>query len=251
MPVQLARQPLRIERITACAFRRPSAQKRFVFQRCKQRQRDLAACRPNAVFVKRLACVLLAPEVHQSVAGAAIKTEHRAIRLQHRQIGNTAHIEHPHGAVQLCKHGLVKGRSQRCALPACCHVATAKISRHVDACKLGQQGRVVQLQGVARAVIRTGAVPHCLAMSTNSHHTRERHAGLRQERLCDLRVKACQGVGGKGCAVQFVVARSVQRKQICSQFRSKRTPVVADYPRFWFRKVGQNAVHTIQRGARH
>ena len=38
---------------------------------------NVALGRPLAAGVKRLSCVLLAPVVHQGIAGAAVKTAHR------------------------------------------------------------------------------------------------------------------------------------------------------------------------------
>lgn len=65
---------------------------------------DLALCRPTATVVIRLTGMGQAPGVHQSVAGAAVKTIQISCGwIKHRQVRDTADIEHRHHLVRAAK----------------------------------------------------------------------------------------------------------------------------------------------------
>jgi hypothetical protein len=55
---------------------------------------DAAARRPGAAAVEGFAAMLLAPMVHQGIAGAAVETDGRAVGAQRGEIADAAEIEH-------------------------------------------------------------------------------------------------------------------------------------------------------------
>ena len=128
--------------------------------------------------------MLLAPSVHQRIAGAAVKSQDVVgVGTQDRHIGDATDIQHGRGLPGLGKKCLVKRRYQRCALPAGRDVAAAKVGHHVNARQLCQQCRLVQLQGVACAIKFLGPVSHGLAVRAYCADIGLRLLALRQQGL--------------------------------------------------------------------
>ena len=172
---------------------------------------------PGAVGIIRLAGMPDAPVVEQHVCGAAIKTHNGPAWLQQREIGHSTQVEHGQtGCFGAPQRGM-KGRHQGRALAACGYVAAAEVTRHGNAGALRQQGAVDQLQGVARAVEHLRPVPNRLPVCADHGNLDWLHGSLRAQRLRYLGIQVHQGVGGERCAVQFVVARCVQRQQFGAQ----------------------------------
>ena len=179
----------------------------------------LATGRPLPIGIVKLTCVQLAPIIHQRIARTTIKTDHRCAK--HADVGDATDIEHA-DALAMCitritqasKHLLMECGHQRRALAARCDVTAAKICDDGDAGQLRQQGRVVELQGVACGIKLTGAVPHRLPMRTHGLNLCGHRLGLRQKQLDHLRIHADQGIGCQGGKMQFVVTRTVECQQI-------------------------------------
>jgi hypothetical protein len=143
--------------------------------------------------------MLLAPMVHQGVAGSAVKTKHGGIKAsrQNAQIGNPANIQHRALAARLGKYLLMKGWYQGRTLAAGCDIATTQVGDHIDTGQLSQQGGVIELQGIGVGITGdpwsgTRSVSHRLAMGTNGPHISGCNAntsGLGQQIVDDLRVK--------------------------------------------------------------
>jgi hypothetical protein len=161
-----------------------------------------------------------APAVHQRIAGAGIEAQHRAVGTQHAEIGNAADIEHQRCFPGPAEHALVKGRHQRRTLAARRHIAAAQVGDDGDAGQLGQQGGVVELQRIARAIEHLRAVAHGLAMGAYGCDLPGPDAGCSQQLLHHLCIVAHQCIGGQGGAMQLVLAASgVEGQQLGAQCR--------------------------------
>ena len=73
-------------------------------------------------------------------------------------------FRHADGLAKASEHLAVKQRDQRRALAAGRDIPTAEIGNHVNARKFSQQGGIVELQRVARAVELLRPMAHGLAM---------------------------------------------------------------------------------------
>ena len=86
-----------MKQIAPRAFGWRLLQKWLAQQLRQQRGQNVAAGGPAPILVKGLACMALAPGIHQGIAGAAIPAAYRRWlvgRGQHTDIGNAADIEH-------------------------------------------------------------------------------------------------------------------------------------------------------------
>jgi len=110
----------------------------------------------------------------------------------------------------------VEGRHQRGALATGCHIPAAKVGHHGNACALGQQGRVVQLQGVARAIEFLGAMAHGLPMGADGPHGAGGGGTVLQQVVHNTGIGQCQRIAREGRAVQFVGAGAVEGEQFRS-----------------------------------
>ncbi len=143
----------------------------------------------------------------------------------------------------------MKWRHQRSTLTTCCNIAAAEVGHHGDAAQLCQQGRVVELQGVTRAVKLLWPVAHGLAMSAYGFDRRRSNTALRQQGRNLVCVQAHQTIGGQCGAVQFVICGGVQGQQFGPQSCGHGRAGVAQHPGLGPIKVHQNRVHPVQRGA--
>ena len=191
--------------------------------------------------------MLLAPQVHQHIARAAVEASHLASRAQQREIGDAADVEDRGGLPGPRKARRVEGRHQRCALAAGGHVAAAEVADHGDAAQLGQQSTVHQLQRVAATVEFARPVAHRLPMGADRVDLRCRQAASVQQQANHLCLRGHQAVGGQRRAVQLVWPAAVQRQQFIVQRRWKGQMGVG--PRQHLAtcvSLGQNAIHAVQ-----
>ena len=145
----------------------------------------------------------------------------------------------------------MKSRHQGRALPACGDIAAAKVGHHGNACEFGQQGRAVELQGVARAIKHLRPVAHGLAMGANGSDSAALATAGLQQLAHHLGVMAHQRIGGQCGAVQFVAALgAVQSQQFAAQRGIKTAAGVLQHLRA-LREIDQHAIHTIKRSAGH
>ena len=121
---------------------------------------------------------------------------------------------------------MVKKRCQWCALTACRHITAAEISDHIYVGELGQQGWVVQLQRVARAVKLLWLMAHRLPMHTNRTHRGWRASRLVKQLLGNCCVVTRQRVGRQCRPVQLIAATAVEVGKCAPQFRCKGRPRV-------------------------
>ncbi len=164
---------------------------------------------PGAILVIGLAGVLLTPGIHQGVAGPAVKTQGRMRGPQDADVGHAPHVQHHHRFLRAFKQGLVEGWHQWGALPASGHIAAAKISHHVNARQLSQQGRCVELQ----CVTQFWPMANGLTMGANGADLGRRHSGSGANRLHHLRATFHQILRGQCGLVQFVRTGCVERQQ--------------------------------------
>jgi len=151
--------------------------------------------------------------VHEGVARAAVPAAHIPCGCQHAQIGNATDVEDGYGGVGSTENPMVKRWNQRSALAAGCQIACAEVRHHIDATELGQQSRIVQLQGVARAVVQEWLVTHGLAVGANRGDAGGRCACIGQQLCHDGRIGAGQAVGCQRSLVQLVWTALVQAEQ--------------------------------------
>ncbi|KAG1252548.1 hypothetical protein G6F68_011736 [Rhizopus microsporus] len=119
----------------------------------------------RAVGIEGAAGVALTPGVHQRVGRAGIEAARRLAGRQQRDVGDAAQIEDGAAMLRAEDRG-VEWRHQRCTLAACGHVAAAEVRHHVDAGQFRQQGRRIELHGIA--AVRP--VPDGLAVRADGGH---------------------------------------------------------------------------------
>ncbi len=105
--------------------------------------------------------------------------------------------------VRTAEDALVECWHQRSALAACGHIAAAHVGDDGDACALCQQGWVLQLQGVAGAIVLLGLVAHSLAVGANRAHVAGRGAASIQQLLHHVGISAADGIARQRCTVQL------------------------------------------------
>ena len=111
----------------------------------------------------------------------------------------------------------MKGRYQRSPLAPCSHIPASEIGDHIDTCQLGQQRRIVELQGVACAIEGARLMTHRLTMRTNGDHLGFGGAGCLNQTGNDVCVNPDQRIGRQGGSVQFIGAGTVERQQLLGQ----------------------------------
>ena len=148
---------------------------------------------------------------------------------------------------RILKQRRMKRRHQRRALPACRNITGAKVGNHGDTGGFRESRRIVDLPGVAFG----GTMANGLAMNTDGRDFPRADPGIAQQSADRNRVAVDQRIGSDGGAVQFVLARGLQREQRGAQFRSERFIHGALDDRSAARKVGQHRIDAVEAGARH
>ena len=138
--------------------------------------------------------MLMAPQVHQHIARSTIKAQY-LVGLQDADVAHTPDVQYRQGFAGHAKNSLVKGWDQGRALPTCSHIAGSEIGHHADARLLDQPCRVVQLQGVAHAVVQLRLMPNGLAMGANGCNLTCLVFCCAQQALNSLGIKCHQGIG--------------------------------------------------------
>ena len=112
----------------------------------------------------------------------------------------------------------MEGWHQGSALTTCRQIARAKFGHHINASEFGQQGRVVELQGVAHCVLACvgvgikfeGAMTHGLTVCANGLNVMGLLATGFKQRMNYLRIVSCQAIASQCSAMQLVVTRCIQ-----------------------------------------
>ena len=91
---------------------------------------------------------------------------------------------------------------QGCTLAAGSDVAAAKVGDDRNTCQFGEQGRVIELEGIALA----GLVTHCLAVAADRCDLLWAAGGVGEQLQDGVGIAACQRVRQQGGTVQFIVA---------------------------------------------
>ncbi|KAG0739119.1 hypothetical protein G6F24_017430 [Rhizopus arrhizus] len=142
----------------------------------------------------------------------------------------------------------VEWRHQRCTLAACGHVAAAEVRHHVAAGQFRQQGRRIELHGIA--AVRP--VPDGLAVRADGGHGVRFQAGVLEQGGDRLAVQAGTRVRGQRGARQLVVAGQVQRQQLAAQVLGHGQAGAGKHVR---RLAGvqadEHAVNAVDAGAGH
>ena len=251
---QLRIEPASVELVAAGALRRRCGEIGVREHGVEQWLGHASRARPRAARVEGLAGVCATPEVHQHIARSAVEACRRTVSAQNGQVAEATDVQHAQRFARPAEQGAMKRRHQRRALPTGGHIAAAKVGHHGDTGQLGQQRGAVELLRVADAVEFARAVPHRLAVGTDGAHRFTRCVTRRQERLDHLRAKRGQRIGSQRRAVQFVVARCVEREQFLCEWRGERPMYMRQHAqrrRAIGAEVGQHTVHPVERGAGH
>ena len=99
--------------------------------------------------------------------------------------------------------------NQRRALPACGKVSAAKIANGEDACALGEQGEIDELD----AVLMFGGVADGLPVAADGSDVFRLHLALGEQLLHGLGVDVAELLGEDLATVQFVFADVLQGEQ--------------------------------------
>ena len=132
------------------------------------------------------------------------------------------------------------------------YIAAAEIGHHVNARQLGQQGRVVKLHGVTGAVKRLRPMAHGLAVGADGGDQIGGGSSHSKQVVNHRCVDANQRVGRQRRAVNFIGAGAVKRHEFLLQMGGKRRVGMRQNLEFAVvvaRKIDQNAVSAVQRGA--
>ncbi len=170
----------------------------------------------------------LAPAVEKVVRRTAVEADGRAVRVNRREVGDAAEIEHGSRGAGPCEDRPMKRRNERRTLATRGDVAAAKVGDHVDACQLGEQRRRAELHRVADAVEFAGAMPDRLAVAADRDDPGGFGSRLADQRSDDLGARARQGVGGESDAVHFIGRRTIEREQLLAQRRGECTVRVGE-----------------------
>ena len=242
----MARQPVEVEIVAAAAFRRPTQEIGVGEEATEQVGQEVAAARPVAVFIIGQSAVALYPAVHQAVAGAGVVAGTGG-GADVADVGDAANVHQRGGAV--AKQTALEQRCQRRALPARGEVAAAEIGDGINACAFGNQRRILQLDGIGRAVV--GIVAQCLPVRADGGDIAHRKPGFFQQGDNGFSARRSVLPGSDRSAVQFIVARLAQRLQRGAQRGRHGLLVVGEVVVALALFADKGDINAVQAGAGH
>jgi hypothetical protein len=191
--------------------------------------------------------VSFGPEVEQAVAGTAVEPGNRARSWQPSEIGDAAKIDDDPVFVGAGESERVERRYQRRALARSRNVSVTKTRYDSNSGHFCQQRVIADLNGVAQG----RSVTHGLAVTADGDHFLRGHAGAGEYCVNCCRIATGQLIAEQGGAMNFVVPRRVQGKQLGAQSRLERKMDAGEGARGLRGEFDYYRVDPVEAGARH